>query len=97
MDKPDKIVKQLNALKRRFPKAPKVVRFVVEDGNDWMGQPALFIWVLLDSGSTREDLAIENLRAIDRTIFDELHTEDEPRWPFVRFRTEAEHAELTGV
>ena len=97
MESTDKIVKRLNALKRRFPKSVRIVRFVVEDDNDWMGNPALRILAILDNSSTPADVNGKDLLATNLLILDEIHREGEPRWPFVSYRTEAEHMELTGT
>lgn len=93
MDTVAQIEKRLNALKRKFPKSPKVVRFVIEDSRDWVGEPALYIWVLLASDSPREELTHDKLAPIDKAITTEL--QGDPRFPYTRFRTEAEHLELT--
>lgn len=93
MDTVAQIEKRLNALKRKFPRSPKVVRFVIEDGRDWTGEPSLYIYVLLDSDSPPAELTHAKLAPIDKAVAAEL--KDDPRFPFTRFRTEAEHLELT--
>lgn len=97
MESTDKIVKRLNALTKRFPNPPKVVRFEAKDGIDWMGNPALFVLALLDDSTTPDDLDGRNLMAIRGRIFDAIHREGEPRWPFISFQTEAEHAQVNGT
>jgi hypothetical protein len=97
MDTVAQIEKRLTALKRKLPPSPKVVRFVVEDRPDHAGEPAVFIWVLLDSGSTREELSHAKLAPIDEAVTAEIMARNDPRFPHVLFRTEAEHLELTQV
>ncbi len=94
MDTVEDIVKRLNALRKRFPKSPKVARFVVEDSRDSMNEPALYIWVLLENDTPDSDRAWEKLQPIDRMIADAIFETKDPRYPYVRFQTEAEHEEM---
>lgn len=96
MDTVEDIVKRLNALRKKFPKSPRVVGFAVEDGTDWMGEPALYIWVLLDSATPESELDWEKLRPIDWAIHEDIFGRKDQRYPYVMYRTEAEHAELTN-
>src|SRR5687767_3742426 len=79
----------------RFPPTPKIRRFEVEADHDHTGDPALFIWVLLDDGTPEEEFRWSALRPFEEAIREAVFASDDPRWPYVRFRTEAEHRELT--
>jgi hypothetical protein len=75
---------------------PRVVRIELEEGFDSTGDPALYIWVLLDDETALDDdVTWQNVKQIDRTIRETLRGADEQRWPYVRFRTESEHRTLT--
>jgi hypothetical protein len=78
-----------------LPEPPRVVRIELEEGFDSTGDPALYIWVLLDDETTLHDeVTWQNVKQINRTIRDTLRDADEQRWPYVRFRTESEHRTL---
>ncbi|VTT98127.1 unnamed protein product [Gemmataceae bacterium] len=97
MDTVAQIEKRLTALKRKLPPSPRVVRFVVEDRPDHVGEPSLFIWILLDSNTPRGELTHAKLAPIDQAVTAEIMGRKDPRFPHVLFRTEAEHLELTQV
>ena len=65
-------------------------------GEDATGTPALWLWVVLDdaAASSREfaTLAAE----IRDTVREALQQAGVDRWPYVRFRTRSEEAELAG-
>ena len=79
----------------RFPAKPKIRRFEVEADYDHTGDPALFIWVLLEDDTPEEEQRWADVKPIEETIREAVFASGDPRWPYVRFRTEAEHLELT--
>jgi len=96
MDTVEQIEKRLNKLKAKFPRSPKVVRFVVEDGRDWMGEPALYIWVLFENGTPESEQTLEKVWPIERLIADDIFARKDPRFPYVRFRTDAEYEDMVA-
>lgn len=91
MDTIKQIEKRLNALKKRFPDSQKVVRFVIEDSRDWMGEPALYIWVLFENGTPESEQTLEKVWPMERMIADDIFARKDPRFPYVRFRTDQEY------
>jgi hypothetical protein len=94
MDTVEQIVKRLNRLKRGFPKSPKVIRFVVEDSQDWAGEPALYIWALLENGTPESEQSWEKIKPIEGAIVEAIFERKDPRYPYVRFRTEQEYEDM---
>ena len=89
------IQKLLDPASLDLPDSPRVVRIELEEGFDSTGDPALYIWVLLADDTPDEEQTWQKVREIRRIIRETLHDAQEERWPYVRFRTESEHRELT--
>lgn len=66
--------------------------YVYEVGEDWNGDPAIFVWVIMDDKAPRSVLRAESLERIENAVHRAL--ESLRRWPYVYFRTASEQAEL---
>ena len=88
----DAVRKLLERLRDRgaFPERPTIRRFEVQADNDYSGDPAYYITVLLDDATPEEDLVREKTRAIEDLIFEKLYHGPEDRWPYVRTIRESE-------
>lgn len=93
MDVKKRIQKVLRRLK---PKDPPVARVEVQEGYDSIGDPAWFIWVLLPNGTPESDQTLKKLWPIEEAIVDDILSTGDPHWPYVRFRTVEEYAEISG-
>lgn len=88
------LLEELNRLRRNFPASPRVNRFEVQEGFDSTGDPALYIWVLLRDDTPPDEQTSDKVRPIKERIVRALREAGESRWPYVRFRTEAEYQEM---
>jgi hypothetical protein len=76
----------------RFPDF--VLGFDYELGADSMGDPAVWIWVLVkDEAANRADLTASSTE-MERRIREALNAAGSTRWPFVRLRTASEQRAL---
>lgn len=83
---------QVEAVVRKL--APDVVRVVLRDTEDWTGDPALYIHVLLSDESVKEGRLFEAAEHAEKVIRDELRLDDLERFPYFRFRSVSEQAKL---
>ncbi len=61
---------------------------------DWTGDPAVFIWVILRDDVAGSSGIAEHTKPIRSTIVQALRDAEIGRWPFLRFRGQAEQEEL---
>jgi len=84
---------QVEAVVRKL--APDVVRIVLRDTEDWTGDPALYIRVLLsDESVPQNDRLREVTEHARKVIRNELRLDDLERIPYFKFRTVSEQAKL---
>jgi len=83
---------QVEAVLRKL--APDVVRVVLQDWEDWTGDPALYIRVLLSDESVQDGRLFEVAEHARKVIRDELKLDDLDRFPYFKFRTVSEQAKL---
>lgn len=68
-----------------------------ETGSDASGDPAVWVWVVMADEAAEGDGGTSNARAA-RALLDGAAREAAPdRWPYIRFQTVSEQAELAGV
>ncbi len=90
---PEAIKRLLERMRDRgdFPATPVIRRFEVYADNDYSGDPAYYITVLLDDGTPDGELTLDRLRPIKEPIFRKLfRNPDEDRWPYIRAIRESE-------
>ena len=85
---PTFIEQELKKLEKteRFPTL--IVRWIVETGSDWIGDPAVWVWPVLDIDnvdSARQRALREQVQELVRNV---THRETGASWqPYVRFRS----------
>lgn len=75
-------------LENRFPEW--VRDFKIETGYDANGDPAIWIWVVVDDDAVQQKEFPENTRSVRNTVEEILRELGVTRWPYVRFRTVSE-------
>lgn len=63
---------------------------------DATGAPAVWVWVVVDDAAAASENFPTVAAEIRDAIRDVLHQAGIDRWPYVRFRTRSEEAELAG-
>jgi hypothetical protein len=76
---------------------PYVVDQVVEVGEDASGDPAIWVWIIVADDATDRPEFFDESMAIEDRIFSALEQAGDERWPYVRFRTRSEQAEVTAT
>ena len=61
----------------------------VQVGEDHLGNPAIWVWVILERSQT-----FEQRDAIHNRVMDIIADSGEERWVYIRFRTKAEQKQL---
>lgn len=90
-----KRLQQLLDLKKlKLPASPRVVRIVIEEDFDHMGEPCLNIWVLFEDDTPEREQTSEKVEPIREAIANKLERSGEIRWPYVRFLTESQYREM---
>ena len=75
--------------------APHVAEIVTTFEDDWTGEPAVFLMVILDDADTRADRLRAITNQIERAIFDRV--EPMEKWgvfPYFNYRSRSEQAQL---
>jgi hypothetical protein len=76
---------------------PEVLTFEVEIGDDSTGDPALWLWIIVDD-DVANDAEFPKLSAnIQDRIRHALRKADIERWPYIRFRTANEQRAMLGT
>lgn len=70
-----------------LPRWVEGLRF--ETGEDWVGDPALWIWVELEDEAARRDFN-RKINLVQGQIQEAIRVLDIGIWPFIRFRTVSE-------
>ena len=91
----DQYAKLLDPSSLSLPASPRVVRIECHPGFDYGGDPAVYIWVLMDDATPEAEQTLKKVRPIEHAIRARLEEAGETRWPYVRFRTESEHRMLS--
>ncbi len=76
----------------QLPSFVTEIRHVLDD--DWSGDPAVLIWVILRDDMAESAEILELTRPIRSTIVQALRDAGIDRWPYVRVRGQSEQAEL---
>jgi hypothetical protein len=71
-----------------------VVSWRFEVGEDWTGDPAVRIWLLVDEDTVQKKEVNRVTMASEQMIRDALTAASIQRWPYVRVRSEAEQRAL---
>ena len=58
----------LGTAKAAFPASPKVVDFRIRLGTDWVGDDAVFVWVILDDRTPKSKLHHANFKPIGEQV-----------------------------
>jgi hypothetical protein len=89
---------------RKLRKALKAVRFpdaaltwVCEFGQDSTGDPAVWIWVIVDDEAADDPAFTNTTIHLQRDILIALQKAGIDRWPYLRFHTASEQKELQAV
>ena len=72
--------------------APDVVRAVLREGEDWSGDPALYIRVIVTDGSLGMDREVS--RRVRKTMTEDLRLDELDRISYFKFRTVSEQEAL---
>lgn len=73
-----------------------VADFRFETGEDSTGDPALWVWVLMRD-EVADAVSDDEVSAVRQRLFDAARRVNPERWPYIRFRTVAEQAELDAT
>ncbi|KKZ11470.1 MAG: hypothetical protein TQ37_07080 [Candidatus Synechococcus spongiarum 15L] len=80
------------------PWAAPVANWKVETGEDSLGYPAIWVWVLLATNQKFEletsQGEFDKLEEIRKQVCERIANSGEKRWVYVRFRTKAGQEEL---
>lgn len=68
-----------------------------EFGRDSSGQPAVWIWLVVDDAAADDPAFTAATTRLRREIHRSLQREGLDRWPYLRFRTFSEQRELQAV
>ena len=68
------------------------LRFVLD--NDWSGDPAVRIWVIVRDDITERAEVLEHAEPVRSSIVQALRDAEVARWPYVHFRGQSEQADL---
>jgi len=69
---------------------PSICELRFGTGEDTSGGPALWIWVVLKNEAAAKDVFSSNVRAVRDLLEATVRELGTDRWPYVRFRTDAE-------
>ncbi len=74
-----------------------VREIVIERGPDSTGDPALFVWLLLDDSVTNKELAYEPVMALRDAARDQMREWEPDLYPYVRVRRVREWQEMVAL
>lgn len=74
-----------------LPESPKVVRLVWEPYEDWQGEAALRVWVLLSDATEDDEITGGAVSAIKSEIWRTIHDAGVDLFVYVRFARETEY------
>ena len=63
--------------------------WIVETGDDYFGDPGIWVWVILKSSQK-----FEQREKIEQQVLETIAKSGEKRWVYVQFRTKEEQEEL---
>jgi len=78
--------------------APHVVKIIPTFGNDWTGEPAVFLMVILSDAATKRDQLLNMANRVSNAITQRV--EPLEKWgvlPYFNFRSQSEQAQLELV
>ena len=87
-----RIARQVAAVARKF--ARDVVRIRFHIGEDWTGDPSIFLRILLKDKATTDDRLGVVTRRVEDALRDKLQPRDMGLIAYFDFRAESEQAEL---
>ena len=87
-----RIARQVASVARKF--ARDVVRIRFHVGEDWTGDPAIFLRILLKDNATTDDRRPEVTRRVEVALLEKLKPRDMGLIAFSDFRGESEQAML---
>ncbi len=80
------------ALKGKLPSGVHSLMF--ETGDDWAGDPGVWVWVELEDDAAREEVFSSNVRRIRENLDRAVRKADSSHLPYIRFRTVSEMTDL---
>jgi hypothetical protein len=80
----------LNELKSKLPRNPKIVDIRVEDYVDTDGEDALRVWVILDESVKVEKLKGEDINAWESAIRRRIRDQCTDLWPYIWYAKQSE-------
>jgi hypothetical protein len=90
MSEQEQIETLLGSIKR--PSFVTEIRHVLD--NDWSGDPAIMIWVILRDDFTESGEILKRTEPVRTTIAQTLRDAGIDRWPYVHVRGQSEQEEL---
>ena len=74
---------------------PDVERLVIELGNDAMGDPAVWVWVIVHDQAAQNSVLLDK---IERSLYDALFVRGSNLQPYISFRASSEQRDIeSGV
>ncbi len=70
---------------------------VIQRRPDWAGDPALFVWLLLDDALTDDDLNYEFIESLRDTAFEEMILWEPDLFPYIHTRRVREWKEMVAL
>lgn len=93
MSEQEQIATVLDAIDR--PPFVTEIRHALD--TDAAGEPAIWVWVVLDDDTADSEEFFERSEVVRSRIVQSLREAQIARWPYVRFRGQSEQAELDRV
>jgi hypothetical protein len=87
----------LDALRPRLPPTPRVVEIRHELSTDSTGDPAVFVWIILDDATSRSGWSRDHLEPIEDAVRAALADREIELWPYIRFRSFSEQRQLEAL
>jgi hypothetical protein len=85
----------LPLLRAKSPPSPPVARIEVTEGYDSTGDPSLYFWLLFPDSVKAEQMTLDTILPLQKTVRDEVRRLGETRWPYVRFQRESEYEKMS--
>lgn len=81
--------RQIHALVRKHKLPPGVKTFELEFGEDSEGDPAVWVWFIVDDDLNPSPEKVSKLNKLARSVTTDIRSKIANRWPYVQFRAAA--------
>ncbi|MFO0958438.1 MAG: hypothetical protein U0800_13575 [Isosphaeraceae bacterium] len=81
----------------KFPYPSYVITYDFEIGSDSTGDPALWIYLIVEDSMAEDANAMEQFRRLDQELHDAIRDAGIARWPYINFRTATEQKDLLAA